>query len=84
VLPETDVKARIYQANYCMRRYGIDPSPPGVSAGRDHAKIALLYALSTARPHSREEFLYSGLRRLDRPFEFAKSMVAPFRAKKMV
>ena len=83
VLPETDVKARIYQANYCMRRYGMNPRPPGASVACDHAKIALVDAFSTARPHSREELLFSGVRRLDRPFEFAKSMVAPFRAKKM-
>jgi len=81
VLPETDVAARIYQANYCMRRYGLRPRAPGASARSDRAKIALVSALSATRPESREEALFSGVRRLDRPFEMIKSLVSPFRAK---
>lgn len=39
-------RARIYQANYCLRRLGLRPLPPGQSHFRDRLKIMAFNALA--------------------------------------
>jgi hypothetical protein len=65
-----DARARVYQANHYLRKLGLQPAPPGISALRDHLKGAALGALSKSRPDNPNEILYSGLNRL-------KTLVAP-------
>lgn len=41
--------ARIYSMNRRLRRFGIDPAPPGRSAWRDRMKLTTAQAIETAR-----------------------------------
>ena len=79
VLPEQERRARIYQANHFMRKLGLRPQPPGRSRGADFLKVALLGALSMSNPHTYDERLYSGVRRLAAPAEAAKRLRSRFR-----
>jgi hypothetical protein len=62
-----DRRARVYQVNHYLRRFGWDPTPPGRSKLRDALKIAGIGLLSKSNPSSPEEILFSGLARLTAP-----------------
>jgi len=64
----------VYQVNYCMRKLGLRPRPPGESAFSDHTKIKLMRALSTSHPRTHDEMLYSGISRLSAPFRWVKRL----------
>jgi hypothetical protein len=40
---------RIYKLNHRLRRYGLNPTPPGVSAWRDRVKLASVKGLTATR-----------------------------------
>ena len=67
--------ARIYQANYCLRRLGFQPLPPGKSRFRDKLKNRTFEMLMKSNPASHEELLFSGMNRLKAPFNLAKRMI---------
>ena len=67
--------ARIYQANYCLRRLGFQPLPPGKSRFRDKLKNRTFEMLVKSNPASHEELLFSGMNRLKAPFNLAKRMI---------
>ena len=68
-------RARIYQANYCLRHLGFQPLPPGKSRFRDNLKNRTFEMLVKSNPASHEELLFSGMNRLKAPFNLAKRMI---------
>ena len=74
-LSASDVRARVYQANYCLRRLGFRPVAPGTSATRDRMKSFALKAVSKAKPRSQQELLFSGIERITRPFQLGRRLV---------
>lgn len=75
-----DRRAKIYQANGCLRQLGWRPAPPGASNLSDRLKIAALTAVSKSRPATQRELLYSGIDRILAPARLAKRMLRPGRA----
>lgn len=73
-LKHIDSRAHVYQANHLLRRLGMRPSPPGRSPAFDRIKRAGLDALSTARPRSAEEVVFSGLYRLRAPMYWMRGV----------
>jgi hypothetical protein len=73
--------ARIYQANYCLRRLGFQPLPPGRSRFKDKLKYRTFEMLAKPNPESWDEVLYSGINRLRSPLRLARRMMQmPHRA----
>jgi hypothetical protein len=68
-------KARIYQANYCLRHLGFRPLPPGISRLRDKLKHDAFEMLAKSNPASTDELQYSGMNRLKTPYRHAKRMI---------
>ena len=68
-------RARIYQANYCLRRLGFHPLTPGKSRFRDKLKNRTFEMLVKSNPASHDELLFSGMNRLKAPFRLAKRMI---------
>jgi hypothetical protein len=68
-------RARIYQANYCLRLLGFQPLPPGNSRFRDNLKHHTFEMLVKSNPASHDELMYSGMNRLKAPFRLAKRMI---------
>ena len=62
-----DERAKIYQANYCLRRLGLKPQPPGQSIFRDRLKNTAIGAFSKWNPKSQDELLFSGIKRVLSP-----------------
>jgi hypothetical protein len=44
-----ELEARIYKLNHRLRRYGLKPTPPGVSLWRDRVKLASAKGLAATR-----------------------------------
>ncbi|MGH6868338.1 MAG: hypothetical protein ACREDA_05590 [Methylocella sp.] len=74
-LPPELYRARIYQANYCLRLLGFQPLPPGKSRFRDKLKHHAFKMLVKSKPASHDELMYSGMNRLKAPFRLAKRMI---------
>jgi hypothetical protein len=68
-------RARIYQANYCLRHLGFRPLPPGKSQLRDKPKHHAFEILAKSNPAGTDELLYSGMNRLKAPYRHAKRMI---------
>ena len=68
-------RARIYQANYCLRLLGFRPPPPGNARFRDKLKHHAFELLVKSNPASHDELMYSGMNRLKAPFRVAKQMI---------
>jgi len=73
-MPDMEDRARVHQANYCMRRLGLTPRPIGESAFWDATKVRFMRSLSKRRPLTHDEMLYSGVERLGAPFRLAKAL----------
>jgi hypothetical protein len=71
--------ARIYQVNHFLRRFGLEPTPPGRSKLRDSLKIAGIGMVSKSKPETPEEILFSGLTRLTGPPRAVKRWVKSLR-----
>jgi hypothetical protein len=74
-----DRRARIYQVNHFLRRFGLQPSPPGRSRLRDRIKIAGIGMISKSSPKTPEEILFSGTDRLLAPRRVMKKLAASLR-----
>jgi hypothetical protein len=79
-LRSLDRRAKIYQANACLRQFGWRPAPPGVSGLSDNLKVAALTAVSKSHPRTQRELLYSGIDRISAPARLAKRMLGTARA----
>jgi hypothetical protein len=73
-LRSLEYRARVYQANYCLRRMGLRPHPPGKSRFADSLKSATLRALSRWRPKNRRELLFSGMDRIMSCYALARRL----------
>lgn len=75
---DLDRRARIYQVNYCLRKIGLEPLPPGQSAVRDSLKAGVmgLLGMRVRKPKSYYDVVYSGPNRLKAPFRLAKRLVS--------
>jgi hypothetical protein len=58
--------ARVYQANYLLRKLGLNPTPPRQSHRRDAMKVSFISLWSDRNPSSVDQMLYSGVTRLKR------------------
>ncbi|MEH2544829.1 hypothetical protein V1283_001474 [Bradyrhizobium sp. AZCC 2262] len=79
-LRSLDKRAKIYQANSCLRRLGWRPRSPGSSPVADRLKIAALTVLSNPKPTTQRQLLYSGIERISAPARLAKRMLVRRRA----
>jgi hypothetical protein len=71
-----DRRAKVYQVNSLMRRAGLRPARPGQSSFRDRVKAVGLEMATRSNAVSREDILFSGLRRVTTPFRFFKNLHA--------
>ncbi|MDQ7955697.1 MAG: cupin-like domain-containing protein [Rhodocyclaceae bacterium] len=74
VMSDMEYRARVYQVNFCMRKMGLHPRPPGESPWVDAAKERLIRALSMSHPRTHDEMLYSGIQRLTAPARMARAL----------
>ena len=58
--------AQVYQANYMLRRLGLNPRPPRSSAWRDALKASFIRRVSDRSPKTFDDVLFSGMYRLRR------------------
>ena len=58
--------AKVYQANYMLRKLGFDPTPPRRSEMRDSMKARFISLWSDRNPKTFEQVVYSGATRLKR------------------
>lgn len=63
-MPDIDMRARIYQANRYLRRFGMKPKDPGQSRLSDLAKRTAMGMISTSEPKSFREAVFSGVDRI--------------------
>lgn len=76
---EIDRRAKIYQANYFLRRVGLRPRPPETSPFRDALKAGAVGLICTRKPKSYRQAVFSGVDRVKAPFRFARQVVAQAR-----
>jgi hypothetical protein len=69
-----DRSARVYQANHYLRKFGLNPTPPGQSDWQDQAKIAALGLLSKRHPKTKNDVIRSGVDRLKAPLKLLKQV----------
>lgn len=69
-----DREARVFQVNHFLRKAGLTPTRPGVSAWRDELKMRALGAISTKRPKNKFELLRSGIMRAQIPWQMIKRL----------
>jgi hypothetical protein len=74
-LRSLDIRARIYQANACLRQLGMHPLSPGLSPARDWLKSATVQMISKRKPSSQSELLFSGMRRISASLRLANRVV---------
>ena len=58
--------AKVYQANYLLRRLGFNPTPPRLSERRDSMKASFISLWSDRNPKSFDQVVHSGATRLKR------------------
>jgi hypothetical protein len=59
-----DLRARVYQINYLLRRLRLNPTPPGKSLLLDSIKIHLIGLFSKRKPENKDEVIRSGINRI--------------------
>jgi hypothetical protein len=64
---QLDRRARVYQANQCMRRLGLLPSPPDHYRLVDSVKSVFINLFSKSHPLTQEKRLYTGIKRITAP-----------------
>lgn len=62
----TDPRARVYQVNRYLRKFGFRPTPLGQSRWRDSAKIVALGLLSMRNPKTDRDYYASAIERIQR------------------
>lgn len=68
-------RARVYQANYILRRMGLHPLSPGVSPLRDNLKRKLMATLEHPHPKTFSEVVHEPLNRFKSPLNAVKRIV---------
>jgi putative methyltransferase (TIGR04325 family) len=63
-LRQFDLRARIYQANYILRKLGLHPTPPNESALKDSIKINTIGFFSKHQPKTKDDVVRSGINRI--------------------
>lgn len=72
---DIDRRARVYQVNHFLRRFGVAPTSPGLSKVSDRIKIAGIGVVSKSNPQTPSEILFSGMARLTAPPRIIKRLV---------
>jgi hypothetical protein len=68
-------RARVYQANYILRRMGLEPLPPGLSPLRDSLKRTLISTLEHRDPKTYSEVVFAPMTRLKSPLNAVRRLV---------
>ncbi|MEK6295238.1 MAG: cupin-like domain-containing protein [Paraburkholderia tropica] len=68
-------RARVYQANYILRKFGLKPLSPGVSPIRDNLKRLFMSTLEHRNPKTFAEVVHEPLNRFKSPLNAARRMV---------
>lgn len=68
-------RARIYQANYFLRKMGLKPMPPGVSPLRDSVKWKLISTMEHRHPTTFSEVVHTPVDRLKAPLNAVRRLV---------
>lgn len=68
-------RARVYQANYFLRKMGLKPVPPGLSPLRDSLKRKVLSTLEHRHPTSFSEVVHAPVNRLKSPLRAVRRLV---------
>lgn len=70
-----DLRARVYQVNHCLRKLGLQPTPPDRSAFLDSMKINLIGLFSNSKPQKKYDIVRSGIYRILFPFQLGVKVV---------
>jgi hypothetical protein len=76
-----DRRARIYQANWILRKFGMKPAPPGRSRVFDQLRSGAIGLLNKRKPKNYDEAVFSGIKRVKAPFEMAQKIIGHPRAR---
>jgi hypothetical protein len=68
-------RARVYQANYFLRKMGLKPLPPGLSPLRDSLKTKVLATLEHRNPQTFSEVVHTPVNRLKSPLNAVRRLV---------
>jgi Cupin-like domain len=68
-------RARVYQANYFLRKMGLKPLPPGLSPLRDSLKWRVISTLEHRNPQSFAEVVHAPVFRLKSPLIAVRRLV---------
>jgi hypothetical protein len=68
-------RARVYQANYILRKMGLKPLPPGLSPLRDSVKRKVVSTLEHRNPKSFSEVVHTPVHRLMSPLSAVRRLV---------
>jgi hypothetical protein len=74
-LRDLDRRARVYQANGVLRKFGVCPTPPGQSSLQDGLKSRLVGLFSDRKPETKSELLRSGINRILRRANAIRGLV---------
>jgi len=69
-----DLRARIYQINYFLRKLGLEPTPPQKSSLKDNLKIFSMEVFSKRKPKEHDEVIYSGIKRIKSSLKLVRQM----------
>ena len=72
-LHKSNQDAKVYQANYLLRKLGLNPTPPHQSKWRDRIKISLVSRWSDRNSNSLDGVVFSGGNRLKQLLGFGSS-----------
>lgn len=68
-------RARVYQANYFLRKMGLKPLPPGLSPLRDSLKRKVISTLEHRNPKTFSEVVHTPVNRLKSPLNAVRRLV---------
>jgi len=68
-------RARVYQANYILRKLGLNSLPPGISPLRDSLKRGVISTLEHRNPKSFSDVVYTPVSRLISPLNAVRRLV---------
>jgi hypothetical protein len=68
-------RARVYQANYFLRKMGLEPSPPGLSPLRDSLKWTVISTLEHRNPKTFSDVVHTPVNRLKLPLNAVRRLV---------
>jgi hypothetical protein len=68
-------RARVYQANYFLRKMGLTPLPPGLSPLRDSLKWTVISTLEHRNPKTFSDVVHTPVNRLKLPLNAVRRLV---------